>query len=58
MDFDAKGDIQFLEKKNDVQFRGNWPYYQPIKCKGVGLNVVNKFDNGDNKWLQMANTDG
>ena len=38
--------------------RGNMDYYPPIGWIGIGLNVMNKYDNGDNTWLEMYNLEG
>lgn len=57
-DFDQKGCITFRDKKNDIEFRGNWPYYQPIKSIRYGIKVLNVFDNGSNNWLKMKNEPG
>lgn len=57
-DFDPKGYIKFKDAKKDIEFRGNWPYYQPIKSIRYGINVMGKFDNGDNTWLKMQNVKG
>ena len=38
--------------------RGNKPYYPPIGWIGIGLNVWDKYDGGDNTWIGMNNTEG
>ncbi len=56
--FDPKGDIKFDDSKSKVMFRGNWPYYSPIKCQRYGLKVSKRFDNGSDEWLMMKNLPG
>jgi hypothetical protein len=36
--------------------RGNKPYDPPLGWKGIGLRVVDKYDNGNNKWIGMDNS--
>ena len=36
--------------------RGNKPYYPPKGWIGIGLNVMDKYDNGDNAWIGMINS--
>ena len=38
--------------------RGNKPYIPPLGWIGIGLNVLDKYDNGDNKWIGMENIKG
>ena len=57
-DFDEKGFIEFPKTKEKVEFRGNWPYYQPIRCARYGIKVFEMFDNGSNIWLKMSNVPG
>ena len=38
--------------------RGGKDYDPPIGWNGIGLKVTNKFDNGDNTWIGMNNSDG
>ena len=38
--------------------RGNMDYYPPIGWIGIGLNVMDKYDNGDNTWIEMYNLEG
>ena len=54
-DFDSRGNITFNETKTDVEHRGNWPYYQPVKCRRFGLRVIDQYDQGDETWLGMEN---
>jgi len=35
--------------------RGNMPYDPPIGWIGIGLNVWDKYDNGNNTWIGMIN---
>lgn len=37
--------------------RGKRPYYPPLGWIGIGLKVIDKYDDGDNKWLGMDNSD-
>jgi len=37
--------------------RGNKPYYPPIGWIGMGLKVMDKYDN-DNTWIGMSNSPG
>jgi hypothetical protein len=54
-DLDTKGHIAFKSSKNDVEFRGKWPYFQPINSIREGFRVFNKFDDQKNTWLSMKN---
>ena len=38
--------------------RGGKPYYPPKGWIGYGLRVLDRFDNGDNTWLDYRNYDG
>ena len=38
--------------------RGNMPYDPPKGWIGIGLNVLDKYDNGDNTWIGMQNVKG
>ena len=38
--------------------RGGKPYYPPLGWIGYGLNVLDKFDYGDNTWLDCINRKG
>ena len=33
------------------EIRGGKPYYPPNEWVGFGLNVADRFDNGNNSWL-------
>ena len=38
--------------------RGGKDYNPPIGWNGIGLNVFDKYDNGDNTWIGMSNAIG
>ena len=38
--------------------RGNKPYYPPIGWVGIGLNVMDKYDKGNNTWLGYDGSNG
>ena len=38
--------------------RGSMPYDPPKGWIGIGLNVLDKYDNGDNTWIGMENIKG
>ena len=38
--------------------RGGWHYYPPVNCKRYGLNVSQKYDNQNDKWLSMFDVEG
>ena len=38
--------------------RGGKDYDPPIGSNGIGLKVLDKYDNGDNTWLGMDNAPG
>ena len=38
--------------------RGGKPYYPPIGWIGFGLRVLDRFENGDNTWLDYKNLKG
>ena len=38
--------------------RGNKPYNPPLGWIGIGLNVLDKYDEGDNTWIGMSNIEG
>ena len=38
--------------------RGNMKYYPPINWIGIGIKVIDKYDNGNNEWIGMDNTEG
>ena len=35
--------------------RGGKPYYPPLGWIGIGLNVLGKYDNGNDDWIGMIN---
>ena len=35
---------------------GGKPYYPPLGWIGIGLNVLDKYDNGNNNWIEMINS--
>ena len=38
--------------------RGGKDYDPPLGWKGIGLRVIDKYDNGDNTWIGMKNVPG
>jgi hypothetical protein len=38
--------------------RGNHPYYPPKGWTGYGLRVLDRFDQGDNTWIDYTNVEG
>ena len=40
------------------ELRGNRPYNPPLGWKGIGLKVLGKYDDGDDTWIGMNNSDG
>jgi hypothetical protein len=40
------------------QTRGGFKYDPPLGWLGVGLRVLDKFDNGDNTWIGNSNSEG
>ena len=40
------------------EMRGSKPYNPPLGWIGIGLNVMDKYDDGDNTWLDMNNLEG
>ena len=42
----------------DNEIRGGKPYYPPHGWVGYGLNVADRFDNGDNAWLDYNHSKG
>ena len=38
--------------------RGNMPYDPPLGWIGIGLKVMDVYDNGDNTWIGMNNNEG
>jgi len=49
---DTKGDISFIDRKAQIEKRGNLPYYQPNGWIRFGLNVKRYHNLDKNKnWL-------
>ena len=40
------------------EYRGGFPYYPPKGWVGYGLRVMDRFDYGDNSWLDYQNNAG
>ena len=40
------------------ELRGNKPYNPPIGWIGIGLKVMDEYDEGDNTWIGMSNSEG
>ena len=40
------------------ELRGNRPYNPPLGWTGIGLKVLGKYDNGDDTWVGMDNSEG
>jgi hypothetical protein len=40
------------------ELRGNRPYFPPLGWTGIGLKVLGKYDDGDDTWVGMDNSDG
>ena len=40
------------------ELRGNRPYYPPLGWTGIGLKVLGKYDDGDDTWIGMDNSEG
>lgn len=58
-EFDPKGDIQFPPISGaETSSRGGFPYYQPVLGRRYGINILNKYDNGSNTWLNMNGSVG
>ena len=58
----AKNQLDPRGNRNDGwgvgEKRGGKDYDPPIGFNGIGLNVWDKYDNGDNTWLGMDNVPG
>lgn len=58
----SKGQLDSKGNRSDGwgvnEFRGNRPYYPPKGWKGIGLRVIDKYDNKDNTWIGMDNIKG
>lgn len=59
-DFDPRGNITYPNtvKNGLILWRGNWPYFVPVKCERYGLNVTKKYDRGNDRWLEMQGKPG
>ena len=53
---DSRGNRVSGWGKNEL--RGNKPYNGPEGWIGIGLKVLDKYDNGNNEWIGMNNTKG
>ena len=40
------------------ELRGNRPYFPPLGWTGIGLKVLGKYDDGDDTWIGMDNSEG
>ena len=40
------------------EMRGNKPYDPPVGWIGIGLKVMDEYDDGDNTWIGMDNVEG
>ena len=38
--------------------RGNKRYYPPLNWIGIGIKVIDKYDDGNNDWIGMENIEG
>ena len=38
------------------EFRGNKPYNPSLGWNGIGLKVMDKYDKGNNEWIEMYNS--
>ncbi len=38
--------------------RGNKRYYPPLNWTGIGIKVIDKYDDGNNDWIGMENIEG
>ena len=38
------------------EFRGNKPYNPSLGWNGIGLKVMDKYDKGNNEWIEMCNS--
>ena len=58
----SKGQLDSRGDRSDGwgvnEYRGGKPYHPPIGWKGIGLRVVDKYDNGNNTWIGMDNSKG
>ena len=56
--FDSKGNNDDSGWASDGEKRGGKEYFPPHGWIGHGLNVLNRFDGGNNKWIGMKNKPG
>ena len=56
--FDSKGNNNDGGWAPDGEMRGGTQYFPPHGWIGHGLNVLNRFDGGNNKWIGMKNLNG
>ena len=57
--FDKKGNKQWKNTSNNEKLiRGGLKYIQPFGWIGIGLNVKDKFDDGNNNWIDKNNEKG
>ena len=61
----CKLSLQILDSAGDRNIgwginesRGGKPYFPPIGWNGYGINVLDRFDLGDNTWLDYHNVQG
>ena len=61
----CKLSLQMLDQRGDRnvgwginEIRGGKPYFPPIGWNGYGLNVLDRYDSGDNTWLDYQNLQG
>ena len=50
--------MNYLTKLFGDEKRGNVRYCFPNRCVRVGINVLGKYDNGSNIWLNFQNDQG
>ena len=56
--FDSRGNNRDGGWAPDGEMRGGKIYYPPHGWIGHGLNVLNRYDGGDNTWIGMNNSIG
>ena len=56
--FDSRGNNKDGGWAPDGEMRGRKKYYPPHGWIGHGLNVLNRYDGGDNTWIGMNNSIG
>ena len=54
--FDPKYNIIDINWLREGGLRGGQKYNPPIGFLGYSLNILNKYDNGDNSWIGMSNS--